>query len=129
MGVRAIFAIVSVCALVFGLLVTGAPHTFAAGKRIGAHGVASFCHDRDSGVADHATPGKGGEKQGRSSCPCCLAAHAGPAVLPERFALVLRVEPAATPAVYLSRPATLPHFTLRQIVNGARAPPASATLV
>jgi hypothetical protein len=130
MGARAILAIVSICALVFGLLITGAPHAFASGKRVGAHGVAAFCHDLQIGAArvDGATPDKGGEKPG-AYCPCCLAAHAGPAVLPERFAFVLRAEPVATPAVYRSTPQELPHFTLRQAVNCARAPPASATLV
>jgi hypothetical protein len=127
---RAIFAIVGVCALVFGLLAASAPHASArAGARGAALGVGAFCHDRDADVAsaETAAPDKSRAKK-QISCPCCLAAHAGSAVLPERFALLMRLERTATPAVYRSSTRSPPRFKLRQTVNGARAPPGFAPL-
>lgn len=129
-GARAIFAIISVCALVFGLLVSGSPHASAhSGLRGAASGVGAFCHDRDASAAsvEGVTKDKSGAKK-RGYCPCCLAAHAGPAaVLPERCALSTRLAPSPRPAVYCSFAESLPRFALRQAVNGARAPPPGAT--
>jgi hypothetical protein len=125
---RAFFAIVSVCALLLGLFVAAAPH---ASARAGLHGAAQgvvFCHERaPRAAADQASPGTNAPKK-QISCPCCLAAHAASAALPERFALLLRLEPMATPAVYGVSPISPPHFALRQTVNCARAPPAFAPL-
>jgi hypothetical protein len=127
---RAIFAILCVCALVFGLLVSGSPHASAhSGLRGAASGVGAFCHDRDTSAAsvEGVTQDKNGAKK-RGHCPCCLAANAGPAaVLPERFALLMRLAPSPRPAVYCSLAEILPRFALRQAVNGARAPPPAAT--
>jgi hypothetical protein len=126
---RAILAIVGVCALVLGLL-AAAPHASAgAGLRGAARGAGAFCHRGAVPVSasDQSTPVEnGGEKH--ISCPCCLSAHASPVVLPERVALLMRPDLAAIPAVYCSFPKSLPHFTLRLSVNCARAPPAASPL-
>lgn len=126
MKMRAIVSIVGIFAFVFGLLAATAAHVGATSstQRIGLS-----CHDRDTIVAsvEHGAPDENGAKK-PISCPCCLAAHAGPAVLPERFALLMRVEPMATPAVYRSSPKLPPHVAPRQTVNGARAPPDFALL-
>jgi len=121
---RAICAIAAICALVFALLVSGAPHRLAspadgpAGQQLAAHGM---CHyalpDMNGGAPDRPSKGAG--------CPCCLAAHSGPAVLPDRMTVVLRGAPAAKPALYRAFAAATPPFALSQAVNGARAPPAS----
>jgi hypothetical protein len=128
-GMRAILAIFGVCALVFGLL-AAAPHASAgAGFRGAAQGVGAICHQRLAPfyAADHSTPNEnGGETQ--DSCPCCLSAHASPVVLPERVALLKRLDLAAIPAVYCSFSKSLPHFALRLSVNCARAPPAFSPL-
>jgi hypothetical protein len=127
---RAILAIICACALVFGLLVSAAPHAFAhSGLRGADDGVGAFCHIRDAkaGSVEGVTPHKGGAKK-QGYCPCCLAAHAGPAaVLPERLALLTRREPVAIPADYCAFAEILPRFTLRRTVNCARAPPAGPT--
>jgi hypothetical protein len=128
-GMRAILAIVGVCALVLGLL-AAAPHASAgAGLRGAAQGAGAFCHQRVAPLpaSDHSTPAENGDEK-HIACPCCLSAHASPVVLPERVALLMRLDPAAIPAVYCSFPKSLPHFTLRLSVNCARAPPAVAPL-
>ncbi|PWB95654.1 DUF2946 family protein [Methylosinus sporium] len=121
---RAICAIAAVFALVFALLVSGAPHRLssaAADGRAGDQIVRGVCHDAltDANVG---TPGRPMKKG--ANCPCCLAAHSGPAVLPDRISAALRREVAAQPAVYRVFAAARPPFTLSQAVNGARAPPA-----
>jgi hypothetical protein len=125
---RAICAIAAVCALVFALLVSGAPHHSASaaegrgGEQVAAR---SMCHDALSD-ARGATPDRPAKK--RASCPCCLAAHSGPAVLPDRIFVALRRETAAKPAIYRAFAAPTPPFALSQAVNGARAPPGSPAL-
>ncbi|BBU60262.1 hypothetical protein MSC49_01970 [Methylosinus sp. C49] len=123
---RAICAIAAVCALIFALLVSGAPHRVAsapADGRAGAQVAArSVCHDVLSDTRD-GTPDSPVKKGAR--CPCCLAAHSGPAVLPDRISVALRRETAARPAVYRAFAAAPPPFALSQAVNGARAPPAA----
>lgn len=130
-GLRAIFAIAAVCALVFSLLVSGAPHVsrgFATTHASSRGDVRpAVCHDYVVDASEGATPDGGGRKK-RAECPCCLAAHAGPAVLPERTATLTRLAPTATPAVYRAPTHALPRFSLLQTVNGARAPPSRDTL-
>ncbi|MBY6242568.1 DUF2946 family protein [Methylosinus sp. Sm6] len=128
---RAIFAIVAACALVLSLCAAVAPHASArTGVRGAAQSIAVLCHESGAPLAsadDAGAPDKSGSRK-PISCPCCLAAHAGSAVLPERFALLMRLEPKASPAVYCSFPKSLPRFALRQTVNCARAPPAVSQL-
>ncbi|MBG0810022.1 DUF2946 family protein [Methylosinus sp. H3A] len=126
---RAICAIAAVCALVFALLVSGAPHRLSsaaadgpAAERVAAR---SVCHDALSD-ANGGTPDRPVKKG--AHCPCCLAAHSGPAVLPDRISVALRREIAAQPAVYRVFAASPPPFALSQAVNGARAPPVGRTL-
>ncbi|WP_159728834.1 DUF2946 family protein [Methylosinus sp. Ce-a6] len=121
---RAICAIAAICALVFALLVSGAAHRLAspADERADLQLAAdSVCHyalpDMNGGTPDRPSKGAG--------CPCCLAAHSGPAVLPDRIFVVLRRAPAAKPAIYRAFAAATPPFALSQAVNGARAPPGS----
>jgi hypothetical protein len=121
---RAIYAIAAVCALVFALLVSGAPYRIssaAADLRAGDHVALGDCHNalRDAGAGTPDRPVKKG-----ASCPCCLAAHSGPAVLPDRVFIALRREAVAQPADYRGFAAAPPPFALSQAVNGAGAPPA-----
>lgn len=125
---RAICAIASVCALVFALFLSAAPHrTMTAPSSASAR---ALCHETvDATAADAAhdgapeTPAKG-----RTACPCCLAAHSGPAVLPERAVFAAPRYPEAAPAVYRIFPAAPPPFALSRTVNGARAPPSAAPI-
>lgn len=120
---RAICAIAAICALVFALLVSGAPHRVAsasAAARAGDQTARVLCHDALTD-ANAGTPDKPMKKG--ASCPCCLAAHSGPAVLPDRVFVALRRQTAAQPAVYRAYAAVRPSFALSQAVNGARAPP------
>lgn len=124
---RAICAIAAICALFLALLVSGAPHRLASaadGRAGEQHAARAMCHggllDANGGTPD--APLKKGAR-----CPCCLAAHSAPAVLPDRMSVVLRQRP-ATPAVYRAFAAATPAFALSQAVNGARAPPAGLAL-
>lgn len=119
---RAICAIAAVCALVFALLVSGAPHRLSsAAVHAGDQAARAMCHDALAD-ADVGTPDRPIKKG--TSCPCCLAAHSGPAVLPDRVFVALRREAIARPAVYRAYAAARPSFALSPAVNGARAPPA-----
>lgn len=79
------------------------------------------CHDYSSDVTTGKTP-DGGQKS-KGDCPCCLAAHAAPAVLPERSGVLTRLERTASPVLYLAQAPTPPRLALPHSINGARAPP------
>jgi hypothetical protein len=127
---RAAFAVSAICALIFGLLVTGA--AMPAHASINAStgdGIACDHASYVAGVQAIATQKDGAPMRGGSlahACPdCCLAAHAGAAVLPERIATVTR--PAAERPVtihYCSGSARQPESLAWNAANGARAPPA-----
>lgn len=129
---RAIFAVAAICALVFGLVVSGAAQASraSAGHLLSAHGPAASsvtCDHPDYAVdAAHHHSGPGEKSPGHTKCPdCCLAAHAGPAVLPERVGTPTR--PAlerAAPIAYVALSAREPESSHSSAVNGARAPPA-----
>ena len=67
---------------------------------------------------------------GANGCPdCCLAAHAGAAVLPERFAIVTRpMRIAASRVRYFALTTHEMEAAVSNAVNGARAPPARLSL-
>jgi hypothetical protein len=131
MRLRAIFAIAAICSVFFALLVSGAPHLSrdADGTHLSSRGHAALavCHDYAVNPSkDAAAPAGGGKK--RADCPCCLAAHAASAVLPERIAAAALFASVVTVAAYRA-PADAPRrFALLQTVNGARAPPGGDTL-
>lgn len=129
-ALRAICATVAMCALFFALLVSGSPPAAGGGSGVHAasHDVVSFCHDYDlsAAISKNVTPGKRAPEK-RAECPCCLAAHAGQAViLPERAALSIRIEPMATPVLYSVSLDSPRRFALGPTINGARAPPSGA---
>lgn len=131
---RAIFAAAAVCALVFGLFVTGAGHGMRNGASAGSHQVgayAAMCQHfgLHKDVADSSAPsGKGSSDGGHSQCPvCCLAALAVSAVMPQRVATFLRPERTAEPVVYFAVATNLFETHDTGSVNGARAPPASGS--
>ena len=127
--VRAAFAVAAVCALMLSLLLSGATrpaHAFADQDGIAC--------DHAAYVAGlHATAAQKGSSTQRDgspthstrSCPdCCLNAHAGHAVLPERLISVARpnAERAAPiqPNAVAAQP---PESFAANGANGARAPP------
>lgn len=128
MDMRAAFAVAAICALVFGLFVSGAPHVSRGETSMQASAAERLatCHDYSSAVPKGQTP-DGGRKT-RADCPCCLAAHASPAVLPERSALLTRLDRTASPALYLAPAAAPTRLSVSQTVNGARAPPRSPSI-
>jgi hypothetical protein len=126
---RAIFAATAVCALIFSLFVSGAMQgAHAAGSMRMAVGATTSCHHLEaSALTSTAAPDhhKGGHS-GKVDCPfCCLAAHAGAVVLPDRLATFVR--PLRIPSsrvLYSALSTHEPEIAASNAVNGARAPPA-----
>lgn len=128
-GYRAASAVAAVCALIFSLLLSGAARpSYAFVERIDVACDHSAYHDgQDSAVAQrptearrHGAPARSGHK-----CPdCCLAAHAGSAVLPERVAWVTQPDAERSAEIRHSVVATPPPESFASsAANGARAPP------
>lgn len=82
----------------------------------------AMCHLSSVDASKDGTPDNDGRTK-RAGCPCCLAAHAGPAVLPERSAASMRLERTATRALYMAPSDASPRCAVSHAVNGARAPP------
>ncbi|CCJ06788.1 hypothetical protein [Methylocystis sp. SC2] len=126
---RAALAVAAVCALMLSLLLSGATRPAHAFANQG--GVAC---DHAAYVAGlHATAAQKGSSTQRDGAPahsprncpdCCLNAHAGHAVLPERLISVARpnAEPAA-PIQLRAVAAQPPESFAANGANGARAPP------
>lgn len=123
---RAIVAFAAVCALAFNLLGSGAAYGARGDRSLqatqsDAHWV--LCHDREHGDLRHGVPARGGHAGHADCLQCCLATHAGGAVLPERSATLARRDRTAAPILYMAFAAQAPHFAAPSMVNGARAPP------
>lgn len=125
---RAAFAVAAICALFFGLVTSGAAqasHDLRADLSAAAGDVACDRHPAQP-AGDAVAPGRADPRKHHGHCPdCCLAAHAGAAVLPERCAPVFA--PTALrprPIVYFAHATRAPESFLSSDVNGARAPPA-----
>jgi hypothetical protein len=128
-GLRAIAAVIAVCALVFSLLVAGATHHMREGASANiapqrqAH--MAVCHDYTLQLSafGSSTPADDGPVD-RTSCPdCCLAALMASAVLPERIATFARPMRAAAPISYFAFAPNESDASVSGAVNGARAPP------
>jgi hypothetical protein len=127
---RAIAAVVAVCGLVFGLLVTGTPHRMRAGVSMNnayqnaAH--MAMCHGNalQHAALNSKAPADNSRDDG-ANCPnCCLAVFMASAVLPERVATISRpLRVAATISYYAFTPNVF-DAVISGAVNGARAPPA-----
>ena len=126
---RAIFASAAVCALLFGLLVSGAAQASApVGSRVGfdaaAHDVA-LCPVRHLLGAAANDPSRSNHGGAQGQCPdCCLAAHTSVGLAPERVSTVARpATDSASPVAYFAFSAREPESAVSSFVNGARAPP------
>lgn len=132
---RAFFAAAIVCALLSSLLASGAMRVSRSADELSAASnsaapTACNVHHRETlalsgSVRDSPDDGSNGVH-----CPdCCLAAHGGAVVLPERVASVARPL-AAIPAQirYALSITSEPESSERSSVNGARAPPASGAI-
>lgn len=123
---RAMFAAVAACALVFALLISGAANAgrMSTHNAVGA-AMAGCQHDRDASVFGKASPTPSGGQTGHNHCPDCrLVTQAGAAVLPERLATMARLAPAAEHASYTAFASHEPITAVSKAANGARAPPA-----
>lgn len=127
---RSAFAVSVIYALIFGLLVTGAARPAHAFIGASANDSVACDHAIHLDGRQAATPAKDSAPAPDGSlarkCPdCCLAAHAGAAVLPERIAVLTR-PPAKRPATihYCAGSARQPEGLSSGPANGARAPPA-----
>jgi hypothetical protein len=124
---RAIVAAAAVCALIFSLLVAGAPHRM--GDRVtlqNAHqgaGHVALCHDAARQSTSSPEPAKDGSGD-QTGCPgCCLAALAVSTALPARVPILTRPLRAAEPIVYSAFAPSDFEASVLVAVNGARAPP------
>jgi len=125
---RAFFVIGAICAVAFGLV---APGVNAAASPLSAQATIDCPHHFATSVssASHhlSQPPHTPRHAGFGHCPdCCLAAHAGAAVLPLRSASFARPERRVASgmryAPYRSSALTL---IAAVAANGARAPPAA----
>lgn len=122
---RAAISVAAICALIFGLLVTGAARpAHALQNDFGKTAIACDHAAHLSGAATDPEPARNGSLGHK--CPdCCLAAHAGAAVLPARSVAVTRPSSAPSATVhYASGTARQPDSLAASPANGARAPPA-----
>ena len=130
---RAIFAVSLAFALISGLFVLSILYG-ARAPALGrtAQGLSVSCHNWAVSTTQSAngTPARPDRHSGATGCPdCCLAAHAGAAVLPERFAIVTRpVRVAASRVRYFALTTDEMEASVSYAVNGARAPPARLSL-
>lgn len=116
---RAALSVAAMCALFFGLLISGAAQ---ARQSVGAHLPCIGAHV-DPSLAT-AAPDQKGDRLPGADCPeCCLAAYSSAVVPPGRIAVAAR--PVATAAIvaYSDVAAREPKLFLTCAVNGARAPP------
>jgi hypothetical protein len=135
-GLRAIFAVTAVCALIVSLFVSGAVQGARAEAPFdGALAQSTPCPLMSAGdhsaAAQAALPGHGKSgHSGKVDCPfCCLAAHAGAAVLPDRIGSAVRPPKiASSPIVYFALFIRDPQTAISNAVNAARAPPAILSL-
>ncbi|QGM46832.1 DUF2946 family protein [Methylocystis heyeri] len=129
-GLRAIFAVTAVCALILSLFVSGAMQGAHAETPADAV-VAQSAPCPLMSAGDHSAAGhnKSGHS-GKVDCPfCCLAAHAGAAVLPDRIGSAVRPPKiASSPVVYFALFIRDPQTAISNAVNAARAPPAILSL-
>ncbi len=131
---RAIIVIATVWAMMFGLVATAAASAAMQSAGTGASTkrdhVLMLCDRRlPTSVAPEARKNAEAPKNNPYAghqCPeCCLATHAGAAVLPERTGVVSVYLPMQGTAVaYAPVMATTPKSVTPVAVNGARAPPA-----
>lgn len=128
-NMRAIFAVGLACALIFGLFVSSilyGAHAPAFAQSAG--GVTVSCHNLAISVTQsrEGGPTRPDGHSGAVGCPdCCLASHAGAAVLPDRFATVARpMRVAASRVRYFALSTHEMEAAVSTAVNGARAPPA-----
>jgi hypothetical protein len=128
-GLRAVFAVTAVCALLFSLFISGAIQGARAEAISGDAGFsqAAPCPMMLGAAVEHASAGhKGGGHTGKVDCPfCCLAAQAGAAVIPDRLGSVVRPPRiVSSPIVYVTAAAHDPQTAVANAANAARAPPA-----
>jgi hypothetical protein len=126
---RAIFAVGLSFALIFGLFVSSVLY----GARNPAFGHVAqepsvSCHNWAASTTQSVkgAPARPDRHSGVAGCPdCCLAAHAGAAVLADRFAIVARpMRVAASRVRYFALTTHEMEAAVSNAVNGARAPPA-----
>jgi len=126
---RAALAVAAVCALMLSLLLSGATrpaHAFADQGGIACDHAAYVAGlYATAAQKESSTQRDGSPTHSTRSCPdCCLNAHAGHAVLPERLISVARpnAERAAPiqPSAVAAQP---PESFAANGANGARAPP------
>lgn len=127
--IRATIAVLAVWAMVFGMASSGAAAANATDlvyKNNAFSGGLFACFKRHmtqhGDFANEKAPDHNSSKG--HHCPCCLAAHAAAALLPERVPAIARpASPAWAPISYRAVSNRAPENFLSQTANGARAPP------
>lgn len=117
---RAALSVAAMCALFFGLLISGAAQ---ARQSVGSHLPCVVAHVDETQA--QTAPAENDNHAPGADCPdCCLAAYPGAVVLPGRVAVAAQPVAIAGPAlVYADLAAREPQSFLTRAVNGARAPP------
>jgi hypothetical protein len=129
--IRAAIAIVAVWALMFNVAASNAaagPADLVFKNNAQASAGLFACFKRHVTQRADAAGGKapGSNHAGKHRCPCCLAASAAAAVLPERVAAGGGRIPVPKPVHYFVVGAAAPKNNSSRYAHGARAPPTPA---
>jgi hypothetical protein len=130
---RAIFAVSLAFVLISSLFISSILYG-ARAPALGraTHGLSVSCHNWAVSTTqfDKGAPARKDGHSRATGCPdCCLATHAGAAVLPDRFATVTRpMRVAESRARYFAFSTHEMETAISSAVNGARAPPATSPL-
>jgi len=132
---RAFIAAAIVCALLAGLLASGAMRVSRSAAELSAASdrvapTACTLHHHESLALSGSVRHPSDDGSNNTHCPdCCLAAHGGAVMLPERVASLARPL-AAIPAQiqYALSTTSEPESSEPSSINGARAPPASRAI-
>jgi hypothetical protein len=126
---RAAFAVAVACALMISLLLSGATrpaHAFADQGGVACDHSAYFAGAHAAAAQNEiSTSRDGSPAHPQHRCPeCCLSAHAGHAVLPERVASAMRSDAERPSEIqHCAVAAQPPESFAANGANGARAPP------
>ncbi|QGM96886.1 hypothetical protein [Methylocystis parvus] len=127
--IRAAIAIVAVWALMFNVAASNAaianPANLVFKNNAQASAGLFACFKRHVTQRADAAGGKapGSNHAGKHRCPCCLAASAAAAVLPERVAAAAGRIPVPKPVHYFVAGGAAPKNNSSRYAHGARAPP------
>lgn len=126
---REIITIIAVLSLMFSVSFSAAAAASASDLVVRSDGTAGvglfacFKHHMTQRADATTDKTKDTKSAGKHHCPCCLAAQAAAAVLPERLPIFAAPVASSTRVDYLADASDAPRLVPDRRANGARAPP------